>query len=77
MLTNMALLADCDDDQSLVKTAAAEITVVNAEGAYGNLTLPTVQRGAKVIWSSSHAKIVSVKSDVNRPKAHDRTFRGR
>ncbi len=59
------------DDQSAVKTAAAELTVVNAEAVYGNLTLPTNSNGATVSWSSDNEKLVTASGEVTRPEKRD------
>jgi hypothetical protein len=59
------------DDQSVVKEVAAELNVVNAEAAYGNLTLPNNINGATVIWSSSNKKIVTASGEVTRSKKRD------
>lgn len=58
-------------DQSVVKSVAAELSVVNAAAAYGNLTLPTNINDATVTWTSDHEKIVSASGVVKRPKGHD------
>jgi Glycosyl hydrolases family 43 len=55
------------DDHSAVKMAAAELTVVNAGAAYGNLTLPTDVNGATVTWSSNNEKLVTASGEVTRP----------
>jgi hypothetical protein len=59
------------DDQSAVKAAAAELTVVNAGAAYGNLTLPTSLNGATVTWASANEKLVTASGVVTRPKGRD------
>lgn len=59
------------DEQSLVKEVATELVVVNAEAAYGNLTLPTNIKGATVIWTSGNEKIVTVSGEVTRPRKRD------
>jgi hypothetical protein len=59
------------DDKSAVKEAAAKLAVVNAEAAYGNLTLPTNIKGATVIWTSGNEKIVTASGEVKRPKKKD------
>jgi hypothetical protein len=59
------------DDQSAVKAAANELTVVNADAAYGNLTLPTSLNGATVTWASANEKLVTASGVVNRPKGRD------
>ena len=59
------------DDQSLVKEVAAELTVVNSEAVYGNLTLPNNINGATVSWSSDNEKLVTANGEVSRPKKRD------
>lgn len=59
------------DDQSAVEMVAAELTVVNASAAYGNLTLPTNISGATVLWSSGNEKLVTATGEVTRPKGRD------
>jgi hypothetical protein len=59
------------DDQSAVKVAATELTVVNAGAAYGNLTLPTSIDGATVTWFSGNEKLVTASGEVTRPKGRD------
>ncbi len=59
------------DDQSLVNAASTELVVVNAEAAYGNLTLPTNVNGATVTWSSGNQKLLSASGIVSRPKGSD------
>jgi hypothetical protein len=59
------------DDLSSVKLVAAELAVVNAEAAYGNLTLPTNINGATITWSSEKEKLVSASGEVTRPKGRD------
>jgi hypothetical protein len=59
------------DDLSSVKLVAAELAVVNAEAAYGNLTLPTNINGAAINWSSEKEKLVSASGEVTRPKGRD------
>jgi hypothetical protein len=59
------------DDQFAVKVVATELTIVNAEAAYGNLTLPTNINGATVTWTSGNEKLVSASGVVTRPKARD------
>lgn len=59
------------DDQSAVNHAAAKLTVVNAEAAYGNLTLPTKIDGATATWSSENEKLVTATGEVVRPKGRD------
>src|SRR5690606_217472 len=56
------------DDQSLVNAAAAELMVVNASAAYGNLTLPVTFNGATVRWSSDNESLVTRSGEVTRPK---------
>ena len=55
-------------DEAVVKLAAAELTIVNAEAVYGNLTLPTSIKGATITWSSSNKKIVTASGEVTRSK---------
>lgn len=59
------------DDQSVVKVVATELTVVNPEAVYGNLTLPTNINGATVSWSSDNEKLVTASGEVNRRKKRD------
>lgn len=59
------------DDQSVVKVMATELTVVNPEAVYGNLTLPTNINGATVSWSSDNEKLVTASGEVNRRKKRD------
>lgn len=59
------------DHKSAVKEATAKLAVVNAEAAYGNLTLPTNIKGATVIWTSGNEKIVTASGEVKRPKKKD------
>ncbi|MGF2413212.1 MAG: immunoglobulin-like domain-containing protein, partial [Ferruginibacter sp.] len=63
-----SLPAFAQTDESIVKLAAAELTIVNAAAVYGNLTLPTNINGATVIWSSGNKKIISSSGEVTRPK---------
>lgn len=65
------LFASQNDDQSAVKTVAAELAIVNAAAAYGNLTLPTDINGVKVKWSSENKKLVTATGAVTRPKGRD------
>lgn len=58
-------------DLSAANVAAAKLTVVNTEAAYGNLTLPTTVDGATVTWSSENEKLVTASGEVTRPKEHD------
>jgi hypothetical protein len=59
------------DDETTVNKAAAELTIVNADAVYGNLTLPTTINGATVIWSSDNQKLVTATGEVTRPKKSD------
>lgn len=59
------------NDLSVVKAVARELAVVNAEAAYGNLTLPTRINGATVTWSSDNEKLVTSTGEVNRPENRD------
>lgn len=59
------------DDQSLVRLAATELIVVNAEAAYGNLTLPTNSNGTTISWISSNEKLITSSGEVTRPKKRD------
>lgn len=60
------LFASQNDDQSAVKTVAAELAIVNAAAAYGNLTLPTDINGVKVKWSSENKKLLTATGAVTR-----------
>ncbi len=78
VLLSVALLAATavmaqSDDQTAVNAAAMELAVVNAGGAYGNVTLPTHISGATVTWSSGNAKLVTASGEVVRPKDRDAT----
>lgn len=68
LCTTVAAQLSPADDLSIVKSAAAELTVVNAEAAYGHLTLPTIIKGATVTWSSENEKLVTTSGEVTRPK---------
>lgn len=59
------------DDQSVVKMVATELALINAEAAYGNLTLPTNIKGAMVTWSSGNEKLVTATGEITRPKGRD------
>ena len=59
------------DDYAAVKLAAAELTVVNAGAAYGNLTLPVNINGVMVTWSSENEKLVTKSGEVTRPKGRN------
>ncbi len=60
-------------DQAAVDAAAARLVVVNAEAAYGNLTLPATIDGAAVRWSSGNPELVTPAGEVTRPKDRDTT----
>jgi hypothetical protein len=62
---------DQRDDQTAVQLAAAQLKVVNAEAAYGNLTLPAGWQGASISWTSSDAALVTPTGEVTRPTARD------
>jgi hypothetical protein len=55
-------------DDLAVKAAVAELTVVNARAAYGNLTLPTTINGATITWSLQNEKLITKSGEVTRPK---------
>ncbi|MGQ7947304.1 immunoglobulin-like domain-containing protein [Flavobacterium sp. WC2509] len=59
------------DNLSVVKMAVTELNIVNAEAAYGNLTLPNSINGTTVTWSSNNEKIVTASGELNRPKRRD------
>lgn len=59
------------DDQSAVKLAATELTIVNAAAAYGNLTLPTNINGATVSWTSGNKKLITASGEITRPINND------
>lgn len=58
-------------NEALVKMVTDELTIVNAEAVYGNLTLPTSLNGATVAWSSGNEKLVTANGEVTRPKNAD------
>lgn len=58
-------------DQQVVKAVAAQLVVVNAAAAYGNLTLPAGSNGATISWTSSNEKIITAGGEVTRPKGRD------
>ncbi|MGL1166901.1 immunoglobulin-like domain-containing protein, partial [Vibrio parahaemolyticus] len=47
------------DDAGAAQKALDGITVVNADDARGNLTLPTTASGLPVTWTSSNPAVVS------------------
>jgi len=57
------------DDAGAAQNALAAITVVNADDARGNLTLPTTADGLAVTWTSSNPAVVSTTGVVSRPEA--------
>lgn len=64
-------IAAQNDDIGLVNKAAKELLIVNAQAAYGNLTLPNSINGAMVAWFSENEKIVTKSGEVARPKNKD------
>lgn len=58
-------------DELVVNAVAAELTIVNADAAYGNLTLPTTLNGATITWSSANKKIITSNGEVKRPNIKD------
>ena len=54
------------DDQAAVQNALAGITVVNADDARGNLTLPTTADGLDISWTSSDPAVVTATGEVSR-----------
>jgi Glycosyl hydrolases family 43 len=70
LLPALPVLAQTDD-YNVVKLAASELTIVNAEAAYGNINLPTTINAATVTWSSANEKIITANGEVTRPKWHN------
>ena len=70
---NQAQAVADSDDELMVKAAATQLFVVNAEAAYGNLSLPTDVNGTKVSWSSDHPKLITPTGIVVRPNSKDAT----
>jgi hypothetical protein len=60
-----------ESDQAAVQQAAAQLAVVNAEAAYGNLTLPASLHGAAITWTSDHPALVAATGEVTRPPGRD------
>lgn len=60
-----------ESDQAAVQQAAAQLAVVNAEAAYGNLTLPASLHGAAITWTSDHPALVTATGEVTRPPGRD------
>lgn len=54
-----------------LKTVVKKLVVVNAEAAYGNLTLPAEIDGARIKWTSGNNKIITQSGEVTRPKDRD------
>lgn len=65
-LFNLPVFAQTDE--AIVQQIAAELIVVNAAAAYGNLTLPTNINGVTVSWSSGNDRIITAGGEVSRPK---------
>jgi hypothetical protein len=60
-----------ESDHAAVQLAAAQLAVVNAEAAYGNLTLPASLHGATITWTSDHPALVTATGEVTRPPGRD------
>lgn len=60
-----------ESDQAAVQQVAAQLAVVNAEAAYGNLTLPASLHGAAITWTSDHPALVAATGEVTRPTGRD------
>ena len=69
--TDGQLAAVPNDDHAAVQRAAAQLAVVNAEAAYGNLTLPASLHGAAITWTSDHPALVTATGEVTRPPGRD------
>ncbi|QNA42660.1 glycoside hydrolase family 43 protein [Lacibacter sediminis] len=67
----IAHLSAQSNDELVVKAVAAELTIVNANAAYGNLTLPTTLNGATITWSSANKKLITASGEVKRPNSKD------
>lgn len=67
--TFTAIVLAHPDDAGTAEKALAGISVVNADDARGNLTLPTTADGLPVTWTSSNPGVVSTTGVVSRQDA--------
>lgn len=72
LLPSVAVVSQTDD-AIVVKEVATELRILNAEAAYGNVTLPISVNGAIITWTSDNAKLITAGGEVTRPKGRNKT----